>query len=174
MIIDRQESHFIFVYNSDVINHGEKYTVYKGNPLTNGEVLEYWGKWLVLAKRDRLDELGKIFDEYVEAKVIPCIKYDRAPSGNLGLEECVMMLYCDKRQSEEVWKIVSEQGIKLKAWVSERETMEMWMPGGTLLEMWIQSQNFDESIADEVRDDAGARLGYLFDHPDEVFSPWEQ
>jgi len=106
--------------------------------------------------------------------VIPCIKYDRKPPANLGLKEAVMMVYCDKRKGEEIWEILHQHGVKIKAWVSERETMEMWLPGGPLLEQWITSMNLSEEDARINREDAAARLGYIFDHPDEIFSPWEQ
>jgi len=173
MIVDRPESHFIFVFHPEIFE-GKKYTVYEGQELTNGEVLEYWGKWIVLGERPLLDELARKLDRYVEEEVIPCIKYDRNPSVNLGLAEAVMMVYCDKRKSEEVWQILRQHGIRIKAWVSERETMEMWKPGGVLLERWITSMNLDEEEAKAVRADAGATLGYIFDNPDEIFSPWPQ
>ncbi|MDY6935630.1 MAG: hypothetical protein SVZ03_15585 [Spirochaetota bacterium] len=173
MIIDDPDSHFIFVYHPKVYL-GKKYTVYKGRELTNSEVLQYWGKWIILGDKSKLDEMAEKLDQYVEDGVIPCIKYDREPPANLDLKECVMMVYCDKRQSEEVWEILKDHGVEFKAWVTEKETMEMWMPGGQLLEFWINSQNFSEEIANAIREDARARLGYVFDHPDEIFSPWEQ
>jgi len=43
-----------------------------------------------------------------------------------------------------------------------------------LLERWIESKNFDAATQNAVREDSQARLGYIFDHPDEVFVPWEQ
>ncbi|MBN1365061.1 MAG: hypothetical protein JW976_09690 [Syntrophaceae bacterium] len=173
MIIDRPDSHFIFVFHPLVLT-GRKYTVYEGKELTNSEVLQYWGKWIVLGERPWLDELARKLDRYVEDKTIPCIKYDRRPPENLDLKESVMMVYCDKRKSEEIWEILRQHGVKIKAWVSERETMEMWLPGGPLLEKWISSMNLSEEEAKMNREDAAARLGYIFDHPDEIFSPWEQ
>jgi hypothetical protein len=110
----------------------------------------------------------------VEEKKIPCIKYDRAPSVNLGIEECVFMVYCDRRERDEVWDILSQFGVKLKAWVTERETMEMWMPGQRLLERWLERNNFDEATKNAIREDAKARISYISEHPDEVFTGWEQ
>jgi len=173
MIVDRPESHFIFVFHPSIFE-GKKYTVYEGKELTNGEVLQYWGKWIVLGERPWLDELARKLDRYVEEEVIPCIKYDRNPSVNLGLAEAVMMVYCDKRKSEEIWQILRQHGVRIKAWVWERETMEMWKPGGVLLERWIASMNLAEEEARATREDAGTSLGYVFDHPDEIFSPWSQ
>jgi hypothetical protein len=173
MIIDDPRSKFIFIYHPLVLM-GRKYTVYQGREMTNGEVLEYWGKWLILGERARLDELAEGLDPYVEDKKIPCIKYDRSPPLSFGVEECVMMVYCDRRNREEVWEILRQFGIKMKAWVTERETMEMWMPGARLLERWMTSQGFDEAAKDAIREDAKRRLNHLFENPDEVFTPWEQ
>jgi hypothetical protein len=173
MIIDDPRSRFIFVYHPLTLM-GRSYTVYQGRQMTNGEVLEYWGKWLVLGERPWLDELAEKLDPFVEQKKIPCIKYDRYAPTILGVRECVMMVYCDRRNRDEVWTILSQFGIKMKAWVTEKETMEMWLPGATLLERWMASQGFDETTKGAVREDAGRRLAHIFEHPDEVFTPWEQ
>jgi hypothetical protein len=173
MIIDDADSYFIFVYHPDIY-YGKVYTTYQGRRLTNREVLEFWGKWIILGEKSWLDALARNLDPYVENEIIPCIKYDRKPPENLGVEECVMMVYCDKRAGEEVWQILNRHGVKLKAWVSERETMEMWRPGGMLLERWIISRGLNETEVRSVRADAQSRLGYVFDHPDELFQPWAQ
>jgi hypothetical protein len=173
MIIDNPESHFIFVYHPFVLM-GRKYTIYNGVPLTNREVLQYWGKWIVLGDRPWLDELARKLDPYVEQKKIPCVKYDRNPSPRLGITEHVMMVYCDRRGREDVWEILREQGVKTKAWVTEEETMNLWMPGGPLLERWLASETFEQGTKEAIREDAGRRLNYLREHPDEIFTPWEQ
>ena len=173
MIIDDPRSKFIFLYHPLVLM-GRSYTVYQGKDMTNGEFLEYWAKWLVLGEKDKLDELAEKLDPRVENKEIPCIKYDRTPPLNLGVEECVMMVYCDRRNRDEVWKILAGFGIKMKAWVTERETMEMWLPGGLLLERWMASQDYDEATRDAVREDAGRRIAHVLDNPEETYKTWEQ
>jgi hypothetical protein len=173
MIIDHPDSHFIFVYHPFVLM-GKRYTVFQGRELTNAEILQYWGKWIVLGNRPFLDELAEKLDPYVEDKKIPCIKYDRSPSKNLGVTECVFMVYCDRRQRDEVWDILRKFGVKLKAWVTEKETMALWMPGKPLLERWMASKRFDESTRERIRKDAEDRLSRVFEHPDEVFTGWEQ
>ena len=173
MILDEPDSHFIFVFHPKIFE-GKKYTVYEGRELTNGEVLQYWGKWIFFGDKSQLDEWARKLDPYVEQEILPCIKYDRIPPANLGLTELVMMVYCDKRKSEEVWQILQQHGVKIKAWVTERETMAMWLPGGVLLEQWIKSMNFNEEQAQATREDAGRTMGYIFDHPDEIFTPWAQ
>jgi hypothetical protein len=85
-----------------------------------------------------------------------------------------MMVYCDRRNRDEVWKILAGLGIKMKAWVSERETMEMWLPGGLLLERWMASQGYDEATRDAVREDASRRIAHVLDHPEETYKAWEQ
>ncbi|MBL0713330.1 MAG: hypothetical protein JJV98_06475 [Desulfosarcina sp.] len=173
MIQDNPESKFVFVFHPKLLN-GKTYTIRNGKGMTNGEVLQYWGKWIVLGERSWLDKLAINLDLFVENEKIPVIKFDRTPSVNLGIEECVMMVYCDRRDRDDVWQILSRFGLRLKAWVTEKETMEMWLPGGRLLERWIKSKNFDEAAGKTARKDAQSRLGYIFEHPDEVFVPWEQ
>ncbi len=173
MIVDDPNSHFIFVYHPFVLL-GKRYTTYQGRDLTNKEVLEYWGKWIILGKKERLDELARKLDPYVEDKKIPCIKYDRKPSANLGIEECVFMVYCDRREREKVWDILKQYGVKLKAWVTEKETMALWMPGKPLLERWMESRGYDDATKDLIRKDAEKRMSRILDNPDEVFTGWEQ
>ncbi|MBI5568727.1 MAG: hypothetical protein HY914_02165 [Desulfomonile tiedjei] len=173
MIVDDPNSHFVFVYHPEIY-YGKRYTVYDGRPMTNGEVLENWGKWIILGELASLEKLAAELNSYVERESIPVIKYDREPPRNLGIDECVMMVYCDKRCRETVWAILESHGVKLKAWVSEKETMEMWSPGGFLLERWIESKNLDENQALAVREDARVRLGSVFERPEEIFSPWTQ
>lgn len=60
----------IFIYPPKVFL-GKKYTVYDGRELTNGEVLKYWGKWIVLGERAWLDNLAQKLDPYVEEEKIP-------------------------------------------------------------------------------------------------------
>jgi hypothetical protein len=43
-----------------------------------------------------------------------------------------------------------------------------------LLERWIISRGLNETEVRSVRSDAQSRLGYVFDHPDELFRPWAQ
>jgi hypothetical protein len=173
MIIDLPVSKFIFVYHPLVLM-GRKYTVYNGKEMTNGEVLKYWGKWLVLGDIDALHSLAEKLDPFVEDKKIPCIKYDRKPSPNLGLSECVMMVYCDFRRRDEVWEILHAHGVELKAWVTEKETMQLWEPGGILLERWMDSQQYDPEAKTAIRENAGKRLEYIYNHPDEIFQGFEQ
>ena len=173
MIVDDPNSHFVFIYHPFIML-GRKYTVYQGQELTNGEILKYWGKWLILGEKSWLDELAKKLDPYVEDKKIPCIKYDRNPSMNLGVEECVFMVYCDKRERDGVWSILATHGAKLKAWVTEKETMEMWLPGAPLLERWLETSTFDENTKEAIRQDASRRINHVFDHPDQIFTGWEQ
>jgi hypothetical protein len=110
----------------------------------------------------------------VEDKKIPCIKYDRKPSSNLGVSECVFMVYCDRREREKVWDILSQFGVKLKAWVTEKETMALWTPGNPLLERWMESRGYEDAVKNKIREDAAARIKKIYDHPDNIFTGWEQ
>ena len=173
MIIDSPESHFIFVFHPSTLD-GKKYTIYEGKELSNGEVLTYWGKWLVLGTEERINELAYLLDPFVEDQKIPCIKYDRVPSKNLGIEERVLMVYCDRRERDDIWKILKGFGAKMKIWVTEKETMELWVPGGLLLERWLDTKNLDRLTKIVARENAGAKIQYIFDHPDEIYEGWVQ
>ncbi len=173
MIIDDPGSHFIFVYHPDALS-GKKYTTFQGRELTNGEVLRFWGKWIVLGEKYWLDFLALKLNPFVEKGLIPCIKYDRDPPKNLGVAECVMMVYCDTRQRDDIWVLLKKYGVKMKAWVTEKETMELWGPGAPLLERWMESAGLTAAQKEDMRLDAKKRLNRIFENPDELFSPWEQ
>ncbi len=173
MIVDQPQSHFIFVYHPLVYKR-YKYIAYKGKPLTNKEYLDYWGKWIVLGSRPELDTLAERLNPEVESAIIPCVKYDRKPLENLGMEECIMCVFCDDRDSDDVWKILSREGVKLKAWICDRETVDMWLPGGRLLENWIQSEKLSHEEAEKTRDESRAKFSIILDHPDELFAGWPQ
>ncbi|HAG11282.1 MAG TPA: hypothetical protein DCK76_07855 [Desulfotomaculum sp.] len=119
-------------------------------------------------------ELAKKLDPYVERKMIPCIKFGRAPVERLQMKECVLCVYCDGRQRDEVWEILKEHRVELRAWAYERETMEKWSPGGYLLERWISSHGLDEEEAEKVRDGSRARFEKMFKDENAVFRGVEQ
>ncbi|KUO70659.1 MAG: hypothetical protein APF81_25860 [Desulfosporosinus sp. BRH_c37] len=172
MIVDKQGSHYIFVFSKKYVHAGLNYIKYKNKPLTNKEYLQHWGKWLVLGRREELEELANRLDPYVEREQIPCIKFDRAVQKEFEemlLRECVMCIYCDERQREDVWKILAQEGVTSKAWQYEKNTMEAWLPGGRLLERWIKARRLTNSDAEKVREDA---LLYFaqFEDEDAVFT----
>ena len=175
MILDDGRSHFIYVCSPVFPSLGApSYMRYKGKRLTNQECLDHWGKWLVLDTKEKLDELAKKLNPYVEREEIPIIKYDRHPPANLGGETCVMLVFCDDRQQDEVWEILAEVGgVTMKAWVYDRQTMEMWMPGGVLLENWISEQGLEGEEAERVREDARRRFSAQFGEGEKPCSGWE-
>ena len=171
MIVDRLDSHYIFVYSKKYIYGGTKYIQYKRKPLTNKEYLQHWGKWLILGAGEELAELAKRLDPYVEQEQIPCIKFDRTVQKEFKemlLNECVMLVYCDDREREDVWKILAQEGVTSKAWRYERETMEAWLPGGRLIERWIQSRGLSDPDAERVREDS-VRYFSQFEDEDAIF-----
>jgi hypothetical protein len=173
MIVDQPRAHFIFGYHPDVYK-GYQYVAYQGKTLTNKEYLEHWGKWIVLGPKSKHDNLAKKLDTYVESGLIACFKYDRQPLTHLGLHECIMSVFCDDRNRDRVWTILAEQGERLKAWIHDRETVNMWLPGGRLLENWIRSENMDEFEAEGVRADSRNKFSRILDHPDKPFAGWPQ
>jgi len=174
MIIDRANSHFIFILPWDHVRRHYNYVRYNGKELTNEEYLEHWGKWVFLGSRDQFDQLGKKIDPYVEHKIIPAAKYDRKEIAEFDLGECVMCVYCDERQKEDVWNILASLGVEDKAWVFERETLERWLPGGHLLESWIKGKGMSKEQAEKVRRDAKATFKRMFGNKYAIFQPVNQ
>ncbi len=174
MIIDRHGSHFIFVLPRSNYYGDYNYINYQGKELTNKEYLDCWGKWIIIDNQKELAELAKKIDPYVEKKEIPAAKYDRKKIEEFELGECVMCVYCDMRQRDEVWDILSSFGVEDKMWVFERETVERWMPGGRLLERWISGKGLSPEQADRVRQEAKERFRKMFEDPDAVFRGVDQ
>ena len=153
MIVDRAYHNWIYVIPSDWYFP----IAYKGKVLTREEYLEHWGKWIISGDREKLDELAAKLDPHVENREIQSIKYDRSPQEMFGLEECAMLVFCDDRERDAVWTLLSSLGVTLKAWVYERETIEMWMPGGLLIEKWIEAHGLEGKEAEEVREETKER-----------------
>lgn len=174
MIVDRPESHFIFILSKEHVHHGYNYIRYKYRPLTNKEYLKYWGKWLVFGDREMFDRLAKKLDPLVEDRKIPAVKFDRRMIPAFDLGECVMCVYCDARMRDDVWQLLNQLGVEDKAWVYEKETMERWLPGGHLLEKWIAAQNMTDEQADIVRNDAQEKFKKMFEDENAVFKGIEQ
>ncbi len=173
MIVDQPQSHFIFVFHSQIYE-GYNYVTYKGKPLTNKEYLEYWGKLILFGSRRKHDEMAKKLEPCVESGVIACIKYDREPLENLGMDECVMCVYCDERDSDDVWQILTNEGGKHRAWVYDRETINKWLPGGEFLENWIKSEKLSHDEAEKTRAESRQKFSVILDHPDKPFAGWPQ
>lgn len=169
MIVDRPDSHFIFIVSRDHVYAGYNYIRYEGKPLTNREYLRYWGKWVFFGDKETLGGIAKKMDPFVEKKIVPAAKYDRETIDAFELGECVMCVYCDYRQREEVWEVLASIGVADKMWVFEKETMERWLPGGHLLEKWIQGKNLSPEEADKVRADAKTTFEKMFADEDAEF-----
>jgi hypothetical protein len=174
MIVDREGSHFIFVLPWDHIYKHYNYIHYKGKELTNKEYLDHWGKWIVLGSKEYLEGLAKKIDPFVEDKLIPAAKYDRELIQEFQLGTCVMCVYCDVRQREEVWEILSSIGVEDKAWVFEKETVERWLPGGRLLEKWIEGKGLSPEEAEKVREGSREKFRAMFEHEHAIFRGIDQ
>jgi hypothetical protein len=125
-------------------------------------------------KRQRLDELAAKLNPYVERKEIPCIKYDRFPTPMFELGMCVMCVFCDDREREEVWQVLAKYGVSMKVWIYDRLTEEMWMPGGMLLERWISSHGLEGEEAEEIKEEARRKFEQAYGKEDELCSGWKQ
>ncbi|MDY6835803.1 MAG: hypothetical protein SVY53_13485 [Chloroflexota bacterium] len=174
MIIDDPQSFFIYVFHPDSLSDSGAYIAYQGNRLTNKEYMEHWGKWIVMDERENLDALAKKLNPYVESRHIPCIKYDRYPPPMFELGVCVMSVFCDDRARDEVWEILSQHGVKMQVWIYDKFTIEMWQPGGALLETWISSHDLDEHQAEEIRSDVQMRMNQTYGSEDDTCTGWTQ
>lgn len=169
MIVDKPGSHFIFIVSKDHVYNGYNYIRYEEKPLTNKEYLKYWGKWVFFGNQETLGRLAKKMDPFVEEKVIPAAKYDREMIEAFELGECVMCVYCDFRQRDDVWEVLKSIGVADRMWVFEKETMERWLPGGHLLEKWIAGRDMSPEEADNVRADAKRTFEKMFADEDAEF-----
>jgi hypothetical protein len=114
------------------------------------------------------------YDPYVEAQQVPAAKLDRKRIDEFGLDRCVMCVYCHFDARNDVWNILESLGVRDKAWMFERETLENWLPGGVNLERWIEARQLDEKAAQAVRADAEAFFRRSFGDPDAIFFGIEQ
>ena len=174
MIVNNPTSHFIFVFSGDHVKGKYNYINYKGKPLTNKEYLQYWGKWLIFGSPEELGRLAEKLNPFVESKKIPAAKYDREIIAEFDLGECVMCVYCDLRQRDEIWEILTSLGIEDKAWAFERETMERWLPGGHLLEKWIKGRGMSAEQAEQFRAYTKEKFRRMFEDEDAIFTGIEQ
>jgi hypothetical protein len=178
MIIDNPGSWYIFNFSTEYVNSPSDpggTIEYNGRRLTNKEYLEYWGKWVFFGDPEELAEMAKKLDPYVENHEIPCIKYDRKPQKWFELEQCVMCVYCDYRQRDDVLGILSKFGIKIKAWTYDREVIQKWLPGGLHLERWIKHHKLTEEDAETIREESRQKYQkQFFDRPHDICMAWEQ
>lgn len=178
MIIDRPDSWYIFIFSTDYFytpSDPGSMIAYQGRRLTNKEYLEHWGKWVFFGSKEELAEMAKKLDPYVESHEIPCIKYDRSPQKWFDLDQCVMCVYCDYRQRDDVLQILSKFGVKIKAWTYDREVIQKWLPGGLHLERWIKHHNLSEGDAEIIRKESREKYHkHFFERPDDICQGWDQ
>ena len=134
MIVNWLDFQWVYILPSN------PYLSYRGKydfPKTKEECLEHWGKWVIFGQREYLDELALQLDPYVEDRYIWDIKYlCQAPTW-MGYDLPAMVVFCDDREKEEIWQVLSSLGVTDKQWVYERETMASCQPGGEFLERMI-------------------------------------
>lgn len=172
MIFNDPRFHWISV----VPSNSDFPLAYKGQLLNKQDYLEHWGKWIIIENRGHLDELATKLDPSVESRAIHSIKYTREPERELGMDECAMLVFCDDRERDEVWEILSGFGVTLQAWVYDRQTIEMWMPGGLLIEAWIGAHGLEGEAAEEVRRETQRKydewLSFIGEHGEQTGGPW--
>ncbi|MDY6880192.1 MAG: DUF4125 family protein [Desulfatiglans sp.] len=122
-------------------------------PTTKEDYLEHWGKWVIMESKETLDALAAKLEPYVEDRSIYSIKYDQTPQEFIGLGDALgMCVFCDDRDRDRVWGILAQEGVTEKAWYYERQTLDMWKPGGMLMEKWIEHYKLSPEKAQKLRD----------------------
>lgn len=178
MIIDRPESWYIFIFSKDYLSSPSdtgSYITCHGKRLTNREYLDHWGKWVFFGEKEELNEMARDLDVFVEKQEIPCIKYDRSPQHWFDMEQCVMCVYCDDRERDDVWKILHSFGVMEQAWSYEREVIQKWSPGGLHLERWLKHHKVSEEEAEKIREEARLKFKRkFFDKQNDICMGWEQ
>lgn len=125
MIIDDPNEYWVWLKRKKALR-GVYYC-----PKSEEEYLEHWGKWLVFDSAAALRSLADKIDQHVNSGEIDSAKFNREPS-RVGRGDCVMCIYCDDRDKERVWGILSLFGVSKRIWKYDRQTYQDWKPGGSL------------------------------------------
>lgn len=176
MILDDPQVQFVMLFSHETYygNDPAAYIRYRGIRLTNKEYLEHWGKLIVLDEKESLEKLAEKLDGLVERGIIPCIKYDRMPLKEFDMKECVMCVFCDDRQKDEISEILTSLGATTRAWVPEKDVIEGWSPGGMFLEKWIESMGYEGEMADAIREDSRRIMQQAYGDEDAPATGWDQ
>ena len=176
MIIDDPQVQFIMLFSHQTYygNDSGTYIRYQGQRLTNKEYLEHWGKWIVLDEKENLDQVAERLDVLVERGIIPCIKYDRMPLKEFDMKECVMCVFCDDRDRDQIAELLAGFGLTTRAWIPEKQVIDGWSPGGMFLEKWIEGMGYEGEMAEMVREDSRRIMHKAFGDEDAIATGWDQ
>lgn len=86
-----------------------------------GEYHDHWGKWCVFNHVDSLIKLAVRLSSHIRCGLIDNLKFNTAPSIR-GQGECVMCVYCDDRDRDMVWFLLSGLGVTRKIWKYDRDS----------------------------------------------------
>ena len=123
MIVDDERSPWVWVRKASAMDR------FEGVGL--GEWLDFTengGAWIITAPREQLEELAVKLDPYVERDEIPDVKYSKR-SGAYGPLPA-MKVFCYERDKGRVWNILDGLGVTQKRWLTEKETLMGFAPGG--------------------------------------------
>lgn len=170
MIMDKPGLYWVYVLPSNT----NFPLACRGIPSSKEEYLEHFGKWVIMGEKEELDKLARKLEPYMESRAIYSIKYTREPEHMFGLDSCVMCVFCDDREKEDIWEILAGVGVTLKAFVYDRQVIEMWQPGGLLMEKWIESFNIDPQSkeAEEIRNTTQENYDKWLASIDDGNAPW--
>ncbi|MFC2005588.1 macro domain-containing protein [Chloroflexota bacterium] len=123
MIIDNPRLPWIWVRRASELDTFEGVNLSQWLDFT-----EHGGAWVIIAPRERLDDLAVKLDPYVERDEIPDVKYSKR-SGAYGPLPA-MKVFCYEWDRDRVWTILANMGITEKRWLTEKETLMGFAPGG--------------------------------------------
>ena len=155
MIQDDADHYWIYVVPSDPF---ARTLTYKGKVVTKEEYLEHWGKWVIMDDKEQLDELAQDLDIAVEFGWIPQIKYSRRPPSELGIDKCVMVVFCDDRERGEILQFLQAAGVMPQGWEYAREMVKGWQAGGRFLESLIAAKGLTSEEAERFRKEIPKQL----------------
>jgi hypothetical protein len=176
MILDDPQVQFVMLFSHQTYygNDPGAYIRYRGKRLTNREYMEHWGKLIVLDEKEELEKLANKLDPLVERGIIPCIKYDRMPLKEFDMKECVMCVFCDDREKDEISEMLASFGATTRAWVPEKDVIQGWSPGGMFLEKWIEAMGYEGEMAEAVREDSRRIMQQAYGDEDALAVGWDQ
>ena len=99
------------------------------------ELLEHNGKWVILGNKPYLMDLAFRIDRYVEDGKIDAAKLskkDPAIDPLPHVKEYAMCVYSDDRKRDEVASYLHKLGVTHFEWKYDRQSLEDWTEGGIL------------------------------------------
>lgn len=90
---------------------------------------DHGGKLMVFGNEEIVG-LAQRLSKYVAEGTIRALKYRPPVPGKY--KSWGLMVFCLDSESDEVWKVLQQEGVLRRIWKYDRETKTDWKPGGRL------------------------------------------